>query len=135
LDRSFIKRGEALGLIPFLLAGRYFQEERIPPHNWDGHDFGPTTTIIDQLEQGPFSSCDDDVTAGGNDIVMVTSPLKEPISNYRMGVVTYLCDKVDPLKALEGQLYNQLEALVRYPETWSCDKYLNKEGTLSLKNL
>jgi hypothetical protein len=112
--RSFIKRGEALGLLPLLPAGMYFQEGRIPPHNWDGHDFGPPPTITDRLEQGPFSSYGDDATARGSDIVMVTSPSNEPISNYGMGMVTYLCDEVGPPKAREGELYNELEALVKY---------------------
>lgn len=112
--RSFIKRGEALGLLPFLPAGMYFQEERIPPHNWHGHDFGPPPPITDRLEQGPFSSYGDDATARGNDIVMVTSPSNKPISNYGMGMVTYLCDEVGPPKAPKGKLYNELEALVKY---------------------
>lgn len=112
--RSFIKRGEALGMIPFLPAGIYFKEQRIAPHNWDGYDFGPPPSITDRLEQGPFSSYGSDASAAGNYIVIATSPSREPISNYGMGMVTYLCDEEGPPKAPNGKLYNELEALVKY---------------------
>ncbi len=113
--RSFIKKGETLGLLPFIPTGFSFGDRRIPPHNWDGFDFGPPPEITDRLEQGPFSSYGKDATAAGNDIVMATFPSLEPISNYGMGMVTYLCDEVGPPKAPEGKLYQTLEALASYP--------------------
>jgi hypothetical protein len=112
--RSFIKKSEALGLLPFLPTNFDLWGRRIAPHNWDGHDFGPPPAITDRLDQGPFSSYGADATAPGSDIVMATSPSSAPISNYGMGMVTYLCDEVGPPKAPKGKLYEALEALVKY---------------------
>ena len=49
--RNFIKAGAALSILNGWRAAR---AQDIPPHNWDGYDFGPGFKITDRLNQGPF---------------------------------------------------------------------------------
>ena len=84
--------------------------EKIPPHNWDGHDFGPPPAITDRLFQGPFSNYGPDANAPGS-VVMATTPFSGPVPNYGMGLVTYLCDEVGPTRVKGETLRESMEKL------------------------
>ncbi|MFH0758962.1 MAG: twin-arginine translocation signal domain-containing protein [Bacteroidota bacterium] len=69
---------------------------RVPPHNWDNHDFGPPPSITDRLNQGPFSAYGPDATAPSKTAVpnvgmriQLMSPVIEPHS-----VPDFVADKV-----------------------------------------
>lgn len=88
-------------------------EEKIPAHNWDGYDFGPPPPITDRLYQGPFTNYGPEANAPGS-VVMATTPAKQPIRNYGMGLVTYLCDEVGPPKVPGETLRESMEKLVKW---------------------
>ena len=47
--RQFLKAGAALAAVGPALA-----RAEVPPHLWQGHDFGPGPAVPDRLDQGPF---------------------------------------------------------------------------------
>jgi len=72
-------------------------------------------TITDRLDQESFTTYGGKATAPENYLVMVTSPSNVQISNFGMGMVTYLCDEVGPPAVKSEKLYDALEALARWP--------------------
>jgi len=87
---------------------------RVPPHNWEGYDFGPPPTGPDRLNQGPFSAYGPDATAAGAEVVMATHPSKLVVPNPGMGMVTYICDEAGPPKVPGESLETSIEALARF---------------------
>jgi len=88
---------------------------RIPPHNWDHHDFGPPPAITDRLNQGPFTAYGPDATAPGAEVVMATTPSNTTVPNVGMGLVTYICDEAGPPRVQGGSMESAIEELVRFP--------------------
>ncbi len=86
-----------LGGVNWAFTGR-----KIPPHNWEGYDFGPPPIITDRLYQGPFSNYGPEANVPGGEVLMTTTPSNKKVVNYGMGFVTYLCDEVGPPK-VEGK--------------------------------
>ena len=84
----------------------------VPAHNWDGYDFGKGPKITDRLNQGPFPSYKPEEVLPGADVIMATTPSKARVSNYGMGMTTYLCDEVGPPKNEKESLEKSLEKLV-----------------------
>jgi hypothetical protein len=84
----------------------------VPAHNWDGYDFGKGPKITDRLNQGPFPSYKPEEVLPGADVIMATTPSKVRVSNYGMGMTTYLCDEVGPPKNEKEPLEKSLEKLV-----------------------
>ena len=88
---------------------------RIPPHNWHNYDFGPPPAITDRLYQGPFSAYGPDATAQGADVIMATTPSKQIVPNYGMGLVTYICDEAGPPQVDNEALHTSIEKLAEFP--------------------
>ncbi|KQC30728.1 hypothetical protein [Flagellimonas eckloniae] len=111
--RSFITKSASVGL----LVGTTWSygQDKIPPHNWDGYDFGPPPSIKNRLNQGPFSNYGPGATAPGADVVMVTTPSNKPVRNFGMGMVTYICDEVGPPKVEGETLRESIEKLAKFP--------------------
>ncbi|MFB0516201.1 MAG: hypothetical protein ACETWG_06320 [Candidatus Neomarinimicrobiota bacterium] len=110
ISRSdFLKVGGAATV----LAGLGIRPARayVEPHNWDGYDFGSGPSVTDRLNQGPFP----DEAVPGWEVVMATTPTKEVVPNYGMGLVTYICDEVGPPKSEEGPLAQAIEELAKIP--------------------
>ena len=84
----------------------------VPAHNWDGYDFGKGPKITDRLNQGPFPSYKPEEVLPGADVIMATTPSKVRVSNYGMGMTTYLCDEVGPPKNENEPIEKSLEKLV-----------------------
>jgi len=84
----------------------------VPAHNWDGYDFGKGPTITSRLNQGPFPSYKPEEVISGGDVIMATTPSLERVSNYGMGMTTYLCDEVGPPKVRNESLEKSMEKLV-----------------------
>jgi hypothetical protein len=109
--RNFIKAGAALSILNGLRAAR---AQDIPPHNWDGYDFGPGFKITDRLNQGPFGIEQDE----GWYTVLVTSPSDKAVKNYGLGLVGYTWEEGGPsLKARQGAetLEQHVERLASLP--------------------
>src|SRR5687768_4521519 len=84
----------------------------VPAHNWDGYDFGKGPIITDRLNQGPFPSYKPEEVVPGADVIMATTPSNVRVSNYGMGLTTYLCDEAGPAKNQKETLETSLEKLI-----------------------
>ncbi len=111
--RSFIGRSVVTGL--FAGTAWSFTGNRVPPHNWEGYDFGPSPKITDRLDQGPFYNYGPDANAPGAEVVMTTTPASGTVRNFGMGLVTYICDEVGPPKVAGEILETSIEKLCNLP--------------------
>jgi len=82
----------------------------IPPHNFDKYDFGSGPAVQNRLNQGPFPA---DWYPSWN-VVMALTPSTEIVTNYGMGMVTYLCDEVGLQKSAGQSPEAALEALAKF---------------------
>src|SRR5581483_8504374 len=111
--RKFLKSGAATGIAMGLykpLANAY-----IPEHNWDKYDWGPGPAVPDRLYQGPFPQYGPGAVIPDSDVVMITSPSKEIVSNYGMGLIVYASDDTGPLHVAGQTLEQTLEDLIKLP--------------------
>jgi hypothetical protein len=98
--REFLKTGA------FGAAAAY-----VPPHNFDKYDFGAGPAIKDRLNQGPFPA---DLYPSWT-VVMAVTPSDDPVPNYGMGLITYLCDEVGLQRNGGQSIESALEELVKFP--------------------
>ena len=98
-----------LGGVNWAFTGR-----KIPPHNWEGYDFGPPPIITDRLYQGPFSNYGPEANVPGGEVLMTTTPSNKKVVNYGMGFVTYLCDEVGPPNVEGKTLREAIEDLAKW---------------------
>jgi hypothetical protein len=114
--RHFFKQSATASLAaPFAFSEK--PNAFVPAHNWDGYDFGKGPTITDRLNQGPFPTYKPEEVVPGSDVIMATTPSKERVPNYGMGMTTYLCDEAGPAKKENEPLEKSLEKLVSFPLT------------------
>ncbi|NQV14436.1 hypothetical protein HQ531_03175 [bacterium] len=109
--RTFIKATTSLAA----LAGVGIRDAQgfIPAHNWDGYDFGPGPEVNDRLNQGPFPIYAPEEVVPNSEVVMATTPSDKLISNFGMGMTTYLCDEAGPAKRAGEDLQTSLEKLIK----------------------
>jgi hypothetical protein len=105
--RTFLKAIGAgavtAGLAP--RAARAF----VPAHNWDRYDWGTAPVVRDRLYQGPFPQYAPEEVLPGSEVVMATTPSREVVPGFGMGLVTYVTGDfggrtfqgVDPEQAIE----------------------------------
>jgi hypothetical protein len=93
--RSFLKSATATGLTVGLLKAS--ANASIPEHNWDKYDWGSGPAVPDRLYQGPFPQYGPCAVVPESDVSMITSPSREIVSNYGMGLIAYLSDDTGPL--------------------------------------
>ena len=94
--RNFLKSAVATGAG----AGLYSvtAEAAVPEHSWDKYDWGPGPAVPDRLYQGPFPQYGPSAIVPESDVWMVTSPSKEIVPNYGMGLMVYASDDTGPLR-------------------------------------
>ena len=111
--RSFLKSAAATGLtVGLLKAGA---NASIPEHNWDKYDWGSGPAVPDRLYQGPFPQYGPCAVVPDSDVSMITSPSREIVANYGMGLVAYLSDDTGPLNIPGESQEKTLEDLVKLP--------------------
>ena len=111
--RNFLKSATVTGLTLGLYKAN--ANASIPEHNWDKYDWGSGPPVLDRLYQGPFPQYGPCAVVPDSDVSMITSPSKEIVSNYGMGLIVYLSDDTGPLN-VPGQTQEQtLEDLVKLP--------------------
>ena len=111
--RSFLKSAAATGLAVGLLKAS--ANASIPEHNWDKYDWGSGPPVPDRLYQGPFPQYGPGAVVPDSDVSMITSPSRDIVTNYGMGLVAYVSDDTGPLH-VPGQTQEQtLEDLVKLP--------------------
>ena len=111
--RAFLQTGTAgvaTGLAP---AARAYISE----HNWEKYDWGSGPEVKDRLYQGPFPQYPPAAVVPDSDVVMVTTPSKDIVPNYGMGLVVYVCGDTGPPRLPGETLEKSLEDLVKIPFT------------------
>lgn len=108
--RNFIQKSAFAAVAASALPGS--ANAFVPAHNWDGYDFGKGPAITDRLNQGPFPTYKPEDVIPGAQVIMATTPSKKRVSNYGMGLTTYLCDEMGPAKKENEPLEKSLEKLV-----------------------
>ena len=113
--RSFLQTagtaGLATGLAP--TAARAY----IPEHNWEKYDWGSGPEVKDRLYQGPFPQYPPAAVVPDSDVVMVTTPSKDIVPNYGMGLVVYVSGDTGPPRIPGETLEKSIEDLVKIPFT------------------
>ena len=87
----------------------------IPEHNWDKYDWGAGPTVPDRLYQGPFPQYGPGAVVPDSDVAMVTTPSKDIVSNYGMGLIVYVSDDTGPLEIPGQSTEKTLEDLIKMP--------------------
>ena len=102
--RDFVKAGAALAA----LAGAPRDARAdVPPHLWQGYDFGPGPEVAERLNQGPFGIEQDE----GWYTILTTTASSAPVRNFGLGLVGYTWEENGPALAVrEGR--ETLEAAV-----------------------
>jgi len=111
--RRFLKSATATGLTVGLY--RATANTHIPEHNWDKYDWGAGFSVPDRLYQGPFPQYGPCAVVPESDFWMVTTPSKEIVSNYGMGLIVCASDDTGPLHVPGQTLERTLEDLVKLP--------------------
>ena len=113
MDRRRFLKSAATGLT----VGMYASQARayIPEHNWDKYDWGSGPAVPDRLYQGPFPQYGPGAVVPDSDVVMITSPSKDIVSNYGMGLVAYVSDDTGPLRIPGQTMERTLEDLIKMP--------------------
>jgi hypothetical protein len=107
--RQFLKAGASLAAMGPALA-----RADVPPHLWQGHDFGPAPSAPDRLDQGPFGIEQDE----GWYTIATTTPDPGRVPNPGLGLVGYAWEENGPsLAAREGgeTLEQSVERLAALP--------------------
>src|SRR3954452_2564299 len=111
--RNFLKSATATGLTVGMLkanAGAY-----VPEHNWDKYNWEWMPPVRDRLYQGPFPQYGPGAVVADSEVWMVTSPSKDVVSNFGMGLTVYASDDTGPLHVPGQTLEQTLEDLVKLP--------------------
>ncbi|MCG6924154.1 MAG: hypothetical protein LJF30_02360 [Acidobacteria bacterium] len=87
----------------------------VPAHLWDGHDFGSGPPVSDRLNQGPFPTYAPEEVVPGSHVVMATTPSREIVPNYGMGLVAYVSGDIGPPRIPGEALEKSIENLVALP--------------------
>lgn len=87
----------------------------VPAHVWDGHDFGSGPPVPDRLNQGPFPIYAPEEVVPGSYVVMATTPSREIVPNFGMGLVAYVSGDVGPPRIPGESLEKSIEDLVTLP--------------------
>ncbi|MDZ7374451.1 MAG: hypothetical protein ONB23_10830 [candidate division KSB1 bacterium] len=111
--RTFLKLAGGTALLTGLGSGR--AAARIPAHNWDGYNFGSGPPVKDRLYQGPFPQYEPEAFVPGSAVVMATTPSRDIVPNYGMGLTVYVSGDIGPPRIPGEPLEKSLEDLVKLP--------------------
>jgi hypothetical protein len=89
----------------------------VPEHNWEGYGWGAEPEVKDRLYQGPFPQYGPGAVVPESDVVMVTTPSKEIVPNYGMGLTVYVSGDTGPPRLAGESLEKSLEDLIKLPFT------------------
>jgi hypothetical protein len=111
--RSFLQSAAATGLVVGL--GRGTANASTLEHNWDRYDWGSGLPVPDRLYQGPFPQYGPSAVVPESDVSMITSPSRDIVSNYGMGLMVYASDDTGPLHVPGQTTERTLEDLIKLP--------------------
>lgn len=110
--RDFLK-GSVVAAAAGLGAGQ--AQGLVPAHNWGKYDFGSGPTVTDRLNQGPFPQYPPDAVIPGDDVVMSTTPSREPVPNFGKGLITYITADMGTEEIKSDNIPQAIEDLVKFP--------------------
>jgi hypothetical protein len=110
--RTFLKSAAVAGLTTGL---SHSVLASIPEHNWDKYDWGSGPTVPDRLYQGPFPQYGPCAVVPESDVWMITSPSKDIVGNYGMGLMVYATDDTGLLHVPGQTLEQTLKDLIKLP--------------------
>ncbi|HWU73765.1 MAG TPA: hypothetical protein VN137_09760 [Sphingomonas sp.] len=113
--RDFFKAGAA-GLAAASLAPRASGADYLE-HVWEGYDWGGGPPVPDRLNQGPFTNYGTDANAPGGDVGMATSPSRDIVPNYGMGLTAYVSGDTGPPRLPGQSLEKSIEDIAKLPFT------------------
>lgn len=87
----------------------------VPDHNWYRYDWGSGPAVPDRLYQGPFPQYGPSAVIPDSDVWMITSPSRDIVPNYGMGLIVYASDDTGPLHVPGQTMEQTLEDLVKLP--------------------
>ncbi len=111
--RRFLGSAAATGLTVGLGDG--IARAQVPEHTWDNYDWGSGPPVPDRLYQGPFPQYGPAAIVPESDVVMVTTPSKEIVGNFGMGLTVYASDDTGELKVPGQSMERTLEDLIKLP--------------------
>jgi hypothetical protein len=113
--RDFFKAGAAglaaAGLAPHAAGADYLE------HLWEGYDWGGGPRVLDRLNQGPFTNYGADANAPGGEVSMATSPSRDIVPNYGMGLTAYVSGDTGPPRLPGQSLEKAIEDIIKLPFT------------------
>ncbi|RIA37167.1 hypothetical protein DFR49_3044 [Hephaestia caeni] len=114
--RDFLKVGAGSAAVAAAFGARAARGE-LPDHNWAGYDWGPGPDVHDRLYQGPFPNYGPAAIAPGGDVVMGTTPSREIVPNFGMGLTAYVSGDIGPPRLPGQTLERSIEDIVSLPFT------------------
>jgi hypothetical protein len=111
--RDFLKAGAiaTAGIAAPSGAQQYLE------HNWSGYDWDARPPVPDRLNQGPFTNYGADANVPGGGVVMATSPSRDIVANYGMGLTAYISGDIGPPRLPGQTLERAIEDLIKLPFT------------------
>ena len=110
---QFLKSAAATGLT----VGMYNASAHayVSEHNWEEIQLGMDASGSRSAFQGPFPQYGPGAVIPDSEVWMVTSPSKDIVSNFGMGLTVYASDDTGPLHVPGQTLEQTLEDLVKLP--------------------
>ena len=87
----------------------------VPAHNWAGYDWGTAPPVADRLEQGPFPQYAPEEVLPGSEVVMATTPSRDVVPNFGMGLVTYVTGDFGSATFRGLDMEREIEAFAALP--------------------
>lgn len=87
----------------------------VPAHNWEKHDLGASLPVKDRLYQGPFPQYQPEEVVPGSSVVMTTTPSREIVPNYGMGLTVYVSGDYWPPRTRGESLEKYCGDLISLP--------------------
>ena len=112
--RNFLKTGSTVALLSGL-SSRQAASAFVPAHVWEKYDFGSGPSVTDRLNQGPFPIYPPEEVVPGSSVVMATTPSREIVDNYGMGLTVYVSGDLGPPQVKGESVEKSIEDLVKMP--------------------
>jgi len=111
--RTFLQTSGAAALLTSM--GVKPANAHIPAHNWDRYDFGSGPAVKDRLYQGPFPQYEPEAFLPGSEVVMATTPSKDIVPNFGMGLTVYISGDYWPPRTQGDTIEKYCEDLIKLP--------------------
>lgn len=113
--RDFLKAG-TVGVAAAAIAAPSHAQQYLE-HNWSNYDWGGGPPVPDRLYQGPFTNYGADANVPGGGVVMATSPSRDIVPNYGMGLTGYISGDIGPPRLPGQTLERAIEDIIKLPFT------------------